>query len=117
MTSDGLEKICKALKGTTTDIKWGADLCYLVGKKMYCVTSLEGSVRASFKVTPEDFGELTEREGIIPAPYMAKNFWVMVEKPSALTAKEWKSYVAGSYSMVLEKLPKKLQESILKSKS
>lgn len=115
MNAEGLEKICKALKGTTTDVKWGADLCYLIGEKMYCITALEGPLKTSFKVSPEDFGELTEREGIIPAPYMAKHYWVMVEKPSALSPKEWKSFVAASYKLVLEKLPKKLQVSVLKS--
>ena len=28
----------------------------------------------------EDFAELTERANLIPAPYMARNKWIMVKK-------------------------------------
>lgn len=112
MNAAGLEKICLALKGTTTDIKWGADLCYSVGKKMYCVTGLDDSFRASFKTTPELFGELTERDGIEPAPYVAKHHWVFVTKPSALTAAEWRRFVELSYQLVKDKLPAKLKKAL-----
>lgn len=104
-----LEKLCLSLKGTTTDIKWGNDLCYLIGDKMYCVTSLDQPLKVSMKVLVEEFGELTEREGIIPAPYMARNHWILVEKSNALTAKEWNQYVRQSYELVLSKLPKRIK--------
>ena len=102
-----LEKLCMSFKGTTQDIKWGNDLCYLIGGKMYCTTDLQGSQRISFKTTPEDFSELIERAGIIPAPYVARYHWVMVENPLALSSREWQHYVQKSYEMVHDKLPKK----------
>ena len=111
MNAADLEKFCNRLKGTTKDIKWGNDLCYLVGGKMYCVLPLEGLPRVSFKTTPEAFGELTERTGIIPAPYSARYYWVMVEDIHSLSPKEWKHYIQKSYALVLAKLPKKLRES------
>jgi predicted DNA-binding protein (MmcQ/YjbR family) len=109
MTPSDLEKFCKTLNGTTTDIKWGNDLCYMVGKKMYCVTSIKGDANISFKATPEEFAELIEREGIVPAPYVAKYHWVMAQKTKSLTPKEWKFYIKKSYQLVVEKLPKKLR--------
>lgn len=112
MNTATLEKLCKSLKGTTQDVKWGNDLCYLIGEKMYCVTALEGPFFVSFKASEEDFSELTEREGIIPAPYSARYHWVMVEDPHSLSPKEWKVYVEKSYRMVFEKLPKKIKGSI-----
>jgi predicted DNA-binding protein (MmcQ/YjbR family) len=93
MTQSDLEKFCSGLKGTTRDIKWGNDLCYSVGKKMYCATSLKGDPTISFKATPEEFAELTERDGIIPAPYAARYHWVMVQKSKSLSPKGWKSYI------------------------
>ena len=114
MNHTELEKFCLGLKGTTTDIKWGNDLCYMVGDKMYCVTSIDGPLKASIKVLPEEFGELTERDGIIPAPYMARNHWIYVEKSNALSADEWKRYVRQSYELVLAKLPKKVKEKIVR---
>ncbi|MNC95533.1 hypothetical protein D3C83_126830 [compost metagenome] len=55
---------------------------------------------------------LTERDHIIPAPYMARNMWVMAEKPSALSKKEWEFFVRKSYELVAAKLPRKTQKEI-----
>lgn len=114
MTRDQLEKLCMSLTGTKQDIKWGHDLCYVVAEKMYCVTPVDGPVNASFKVLPEEMTELTDREGIIPAPYMAKNNWVHVESVKALTPAEWKHFVKQSYELVVAKLPKKAQLKLKK---
>ncbi len=112
MSIDFIRQICKDLKGVTEDVKWGNDLCFCVGEKMFCVTPIEGVFNASFKCTDEDFAKLTEREHIIPAPYMARNKWVRVEKASVLKKKEWEQYVLKSYELVASKLPKKLQKEI-----
>jgi predicted DNA-binding protein (MmcQ/YjbR family) len=79
---------------------------------MYCVTSLENPMKVSMKVGAEEFGELTERSGIIPAPYMARNNWIFVEKSNAMTSVEWKHYVRQSYEFVRAKLPKKIKMQI-----
>ena len=112
MAPSDLDKFCKSLHGTTTNIKWGNDLCYLIGKKMYCVTGIKGDVTISFKATTEEFAELTERDGILPAPYVAKYHWVMVQNVKSLRPKEWKLYIKKSYDLVVEKLPKKVRESL-----
>ena len=112
MNAAALEKLCTSLKGTTQDIKWGNDLCYLVGNKMYCVALLDESHSVSFKTTPEAFAELTDREGIIPAPYSARHHWVLVEDSKALKPNEWRHYIVKSYELVFEKLPRKLKASI-----
>ena len=101
-----------SFKGATQDVKWANDLCYLVGQKMFCVTSLEGFQYVSFKATPEDFSDLIERDGIIPAPYSARHFWVMVENPQALRPLEWKAYLLKSYKLVFDKLPKKIKDGV-----
>jgi predicted DNA-binding protein (MmcQ/YjbR family) len=108
-----LEQFCLSLKGTTTDIKWGNDLCYLVGGKMYCVTSLDQPMKVSLKVHAEEFRELTDRQGIIPAPYMARNKWVFIEKANALSSKEWKYHIQQSYELVFAKLPKAIKNKIV----
>jgi len=114
MTLASLEDFCKTLPGTVIDIKWGADLCFTVGSKMYCVTGLEGPFGASFRVTPDEFISLTTtRPGIIPAPYLARHHWVYVADAHALSPAEWQRYVRGSYQMVLDKLPKKLRAEVL----
>jgi predicted DNA-binding protein (MmcQ/YjbR family) len=98
MNASALEKLCMSFKGATQEIKWGNDLCYLVGGKMFCVTSVDGFGYVSFKTSPENFGELIARDGIIPAPYSARHFWVLVEAPGALRSSEWMDYITKSFS-------------------
>ncbi len=112
MNATELEKLCKSFNGTTQDIKWGNDLCYLVGGKMYCVLTLKGPPCISFKTTPEEFGDLIEREGIIPAPYAARHYWVLVENIHSLRTNEWKYHIQISYDLVFAKLPRKVRESL-----
>jgi len=67
----------------------GADLVFKIGGKMFAVAALEpGPVSMSFKCSPEDFAELTERPGVIPAPYLARAQWVALETQDALPATE-----------------------------
>ena len=47
---------------------------------MFTVVNLERPHSIAFKCTPETFGELVERPGIIPAPYMARNMWVQEQE-------------------------------------
>ena len=116
MDIEWLRATCLALPGTSEDIKWGNDLCFLVAEKMFCVTNLEPPLHVSFKVSDEEFEELSQREGIIPAPYMARNKWIMVQQVSKLSKSEWKSYIQQSYDMVKAKLPKKTQAGLEQKK-
>jgi predicted DNA-binding protein (MmcQ/YjbR family) len=114
MTLESLRAFCRKLPHVTEDVKWGNDLCFLIAEKMFCVASLdrtEGN-RVSFKCTPEQFAEFVERDGIIPAPYMARNQWVSLETWSAMRDKEIEAAVGQSYDLVKAKLPKKTQQRL-----
>lgn len=98
------------LPHTTEEVLWGGDLVFKIGGKMFAVTALDpGPVCLSFKCTPETFAELTERPGIIPAPYSARYHWVALESEDALPAAEIKRLIGESYELVLARLPKKTQ--------
>jgi predicted DNA-binding protein (MmcQ/YjbR family) len=112
MNIERLREFCLNLPAITEDVKWGHDLCFSIGAKMFAVTGIEGPFTVSFKVTPEQFGELTAKAGIVPAPYMARNNWVLVEVESQLSEKEWEEYLQQSYELVKSKLPKKLQKEL-----
>ncbi len=107
MNIDTLRDFCLALPGASEDIKWESDLCFSIGGKMFCVTSADVESGVSFKVRDEEFREMTHREGIIPAPYMARHKWVHVLEFYWLTDEEWKHYIQQSYELVKEKLPQK----------
>lgn len=95
------------MPGVTEDIKWENHLCFNVGGKMFLITSPDESpVTASFKTTEEKFEELSEREGFMPAPYLARNKWVKVDDIGRLMVKEGKELLELSYKLVKEKLPK-----------
>lgn len=112
MTQEYLQSFCLNLKGTTQDIKWKKDLCFLIGDKMYSVQGLIEPYGVSFKTTPEEYLGLIERDGILPAPYMARYHWVLVEDLNALTKSEWEYFIDQSYRMVYQKLPKIKKEEI-----
>ena len=108
MTIDTVRTICRAMPGATEDLKWGADLAFSVGGKMFCVVNTEPPHQMSFKCTPDDFAELTEREGLIPAPYLARALWVQQSDLAgeALDPRELQQLLRKSYDLVVAKLPK-----------
>jgi predicted DNA-binding protein (MmcQ/YjbR family) len=113
MDAEFLRRICLPLAGTTEQVQWGNDLVFKVGGKMYAVAPLEpAAVCLSFKCGAEDFADLTERPGIIPAPYLARAQWVALEDDEALTTAEVKKYVRRAYDEVRAKLPKKVQAAL-----
>lgn len=109
MDIEMFREYCLSLPGTTEDLKWGDNLCFLIEAKIYVMTSLDsGSI--VFKCDPEEFEELTARDGIKQAGHMAKGQWVALENFDVLPAHELKSRIASSRALVIKKLPKKLQE-------
>src|SRR5215471_6411853 len=113
MDAEWLRKLCLSFPGTTEQIQWGYDLLFKVGGKMFAVTPLEPApVCLSFKASPEKFAELTERQNIIPAPYLARAQWVALQTREAVAKEELEGLLRESYEMVLAKLPKKLRETL-----
>jgi len=107
MTIDAVRTVCRAFPGVTEDIKWGTDLVFSVGARMFAVVNTELPHTVAFKCTPETFAELIEREGIIPAPYMARNMWVQERSVGeVLDRRELESLLKTSYDLVAAKLPK-----------
>ena len=80
---------------------------------MFAVTVLEAAPHClSFKCTPEKFAELIEREGIEPAPYVARYHWVALQRFSALSERELKGLLGNAYELVLTKLPKRVRAQL-----
>lgn len=110
---EDLRKFCLSFPGATEDIKWGNDLCFSVGGKMFCVTGVDSlEYGISLKATPERFADLTERDGIIPAQYVARYHWVTIERSDAVRATELKSLIEASYDLVFDKLTAKTKRTI-----
>ena len=117
MNVDWLREVCLSFPGVTEQIQWGNDLLFKVGGKMFAVTPLEPApVCLSFKASPENFAELTERLNVIPAPYLARAQWVALQTRDALPADELARLLRDSYEMVFTKLPKKTRDAVSSSK-
>jgi predicted DNA-binding protein (MmcQ/YjbR family) len=107
MIIDAVRAICRAFPAVTEDIKWGSDLVFSVGAKMFAVVNTALPHTLAFKCTPEAFAELIERDGIIPAPYMARNMWVQERSVGeVLDRREMEELLKTSYELVVAKLPK-----------
>ena len=118
MNVDWLRELCLSFPGATEQLQWGYDLVFKVGGKMFAVTPLEPApVCLSFKASPENFAELTERPNIIPAPYLARAQWVALQTRDALPAGELARLLRDSYDMVFAKLPKKTREAVSSAKT
>jgi predicted DNA-binding protein (MmcQ/YjbR family) len=112
---DWVRACCLALPHATEDVQWGHNLLFRIAGKMFCIANLEPGLsptKISFKCTLEKFAELVEIEGIIPAPYMARNHWVAMLEMDALRPPEIKELIQASYQMILEKLPKNKQAAL-----
>jgi len=107
MSVESVRRMCRALPGVTEDVKWGNDLVFSVGGKMFAVVDLDPPHSVAFKCTDESFGELIERAGIIPAPYLARAMWVQEKEfDEALDLRELQALLKTAYAIVVAKLPK-----------
>src|SRR5438034_9286135 len=64
-----LPDFCRSLPKATEDIKWGKDLVFSIGDKMFAVFDSNDLKKFSFKTTTEKFALLTSTDGIVPVPY------------------------------------------------
>ena len=112
MDIEVLRTICLSFPAVTEDVKWGNDLCFCVGGKMFCVTNLEPPHTFSFKVTDAEFEELSQAEGFKPAPYMARAKWVLVTDSSKLNRKDLKNHLQQSYDLITAKFSRKQRKEL-----
>lgn len=104
MDLDAIRAFCLGFPHATEKLQWGDELCFKVGGKIFTMVGLASvPQRVTFKCSPEDFAELTEREGIAPAAYVGRYKWVTLRGPDALTNSELRDAIAKSYAMVSSK--------------
>ena len=114
MDIESFREYCLSLPGTTEGMKWD-HLCFMIEEKIYIIIAIEEGSRFSIKCNPDDFDELTARDGIAQAYHLAKRQWIMIENLEVFNDQELKSRVADSRAMVLAKLPKKTQAKYIEA--
>lgn len=113
MTIDWVRSHCLGLPHVTEDVKWENNLVFSIGSRMFAAVNLEpGETWLSFKCTPEEFAELSERPGCRPAPYLARASWIALDHPDALSGPDVERLLSQSYELVFSKLTKKMQREL-----
>ena len=122
MDVESLRAYLLSLPDVAETVQWGDNLVYWVadkaiGGRMFALASLtpdHGAV-LSFAAGPERFAELVELEGVRPAPYLARAYWVAVESWNTLPAAELKELLRRARDVVYEKLPRRTKDVLAAS--
>jgi predicted DNA-binding protein (MmcQ/YjbR family) len=112
MDAERIRAYLLTLPHAVETMQWGANLVFWVGDKaiggkMFALVNLEGDGKAiiSYAAGPERYSELLEIEGVIPAPYMARIYWVAVERWNVFRTAEWEQELLAAHTLTLNKLP------------
>jgi predicted DNA-binding protein (MmcQ/YjbR family) len=116
-------------------MQWGANLVFWVGDKaiggkMFALIDLDEptppsraanqqpainnqQLLLSYSAGPDRYAELLERDGLVPAPYMARIHWVAAERWDVFSDAEWQRELRAAYDITLAKLPKKIRATLV----
>ena len=114
MNVPAILKFCATLPHATGDVKWGVDQVYSIGGRMFCVACVDSKKQSSvaFKVDDDLFLSYSDRDGFIPAPYMARAKWVKIVDLKKVSDAELTALIRRSYELVGMKLTKKLRTEL-----
>ena len=111
MDAERIRTFLLKLPHAVETMQWGANLVFWVGDKaiggkMFAVVILEGGGRAviSYAAGPERYSELLEVDGVFPAPYMARIYWVAVERWDVFRTTEWEQQLQAAHERTFAKL-------------
>ena len=103
MTLERFRQLCLTHPGVTEQIQWGADAVFKVGGKMFAVACTDPAYPnakvCSFKCDDEGFAELCERDGVGPAPYLARAKWVAMDEWNVLPDREVAARLTAAYTI------------------
>ncbi len=119
MDAEQVREFLRPLPHVEETMQWGANLVFWVGDKaiggkMFALVNLDEDGRAvlSFHAGAEHYADLLECDGVIPAPYMARIYWVALERWDALRRTELQELLSRARDLVYEKLPRKTKEAL-----
>ena len=105
-------------------MQWGANLVYWVGDKaiggkMFALVNLDDDRDPDkpapvimFYVGPERYPELLETEGVVPAPYMARIFWIALTHWNVFRRSEFERLLRDANEGVYIRLPQRVRETL-----
>jgi len=128
MDAERLRAYLLKLPHVAETMQWGANLVFWVGDKtiggkMFALINLDEPTDAelsgrkprpvlSYAASPARYSDLLEREGLIPAPYLARAHWIAALHWDAFTPAEWHAELLAAHALVFAKLPPKTRKSL-----
>lgn len=117
MDLETIRRFCLRLPHVTEQVQWGDNLVFKVGEKMFLLANLEPSEYAlSLKVSAEDFEQLQEIDGIVPAPYLARAKWLALREFGLLRDDEMSELIRTAHALVFAGLPRARREALASAK-
>ncbi|MBV8630400.1 MAG: MmcQ/YjbR family DNA-binding protein [Silvibacterium sp.] len=117
MNVESLRAFLLRLPHVAETMQWGDNLVFWVGDKaiggkMFALANLSKDSHGvlSFAAGPERYAELLEVEGVFPAPYMARIYWVAIERYDVFSSNELKEHLRNAHSLICDKLPKRTKD-------
>jgi predicted DNA-binding protein (MmcQ/YjbR family) len=134
MDAERLRAYLLGLPHVAETMQWGANLVFWVGDKaiggkMFALIDLDEpappsrasnqqpaisnqQLLLSYSAGPDRYAELLERDGLVPAPYMARIHWVAAERWDVFSEAEWQRELRAAYDITYAKLPKKVRATL-----
>jgi predicted DNA-binding protein (MmcQ/YjbR family) len=124
MDIDSLRKFLLSLPHVEETVQWGNNLVFWVGDKtiggkMFALANLDRDSNGvlSFAAGAERYHELLETEGAFPAPYMARIFWIAIERYDVFSSSDLQQLLSNAHQLTLAKLPKRTRDVFAMSAS
>ncbi len=123
MNAERMRDFLLSLPHVVETEQWGGLLFWVgdkaIGGKMFAVLDLNGGRGRpiSYPAGQERFHDLLEIDGIIPAPYMARIFWVAIERWDVHGPAVWQSELSAAHALTYAKLPPKALKVLALSKA
>jgi predicted DNA-binding protein (MmcQ/YjbR family) len=112
MDAERIRAFLLKLPHVVETMQWGDNLVFWVGDKaiggkMFALVNLDADGKAviSYAAGPERYAELLEIEGLYPAPYMARIYWVAARDWSVFRPAEWEFELRAAHEITYNKLP------------
>ncbi len=125
MDAEQARSFLRMLPHVEETMQWGANLVYWVGDKaiggkMFALLNLDEdrdpakpTPVAMFYVGPERYAELLETEGVVPAPYMARIYWVALTHWNVFRRSELQEFLRAANQGVHNRLPARVKTLLL----
>jgi predicted DNA-binding protein (MmcQ/YjbR family) len=115
MDLKNFKEYCLSKKSATEDMPFDeTTLCFRVGNKIFAITDiLREPFRFNLKIQPDRSIELRESfDCITPGYYSDKKNWITIEPDGTIKDELIYELIDNSYSLVFNKLPKRIQNQI-----